>query len=136
MTARYTFLLCCLLGLTGCFTPADRRFVDLPHHEGIPTVREITAEGDMLRVRVAQDGNVVFVAGIEPLLIEGDVYLRPVCISSVVHATEFSVDLSDKRFPRDWRSRLYWIEGDAISSPVNPFIHHYREIQRSKIVVQ
>src|SRR6266436_1319770 len=119
MTARYTLILCCLLGLVGCFTPADRRFLDLPRHEGIPTVREITAEGDLLRIHVVQDGKVVFVAGIEPLLIGGDVYLRPLCISSVVGATEFSVDLSDKRFPRDWRSRLYWIEGDAISSPVN-----------------
>ena len=136
MIARYTLGLCCLLGFMGCFTPADRRFVDLPRHESIPTVREITATGDMLCISVVQDGSVVFVAGIEPILIEGDVYLRPVCVSSVVHATEFSVDLSDKRFPQDWRSRLYWIEGDAISSPDNPFIHHYREIQRSKIVIQ
>jgi len=136
MTARYALILCCLLSLVGCFAPGDKRFLDLPRHEGKPTVKEITGEGDLLRISIVQDGNVVFIAGIEPLLIEGDVYLRPVCISSVVHATEFEVDLSDKRFPRDWRSRLYWIEEDAISSPVNPFIHHHREIHRSKIVIR
>jgi hypothetical protein len=136
MTARYTFIFGCLLVLVGCLAPGDKRFVDHPRHEAYPTVKEITAEGDLLRISVVQDGSPVFVAGIEALLLEGDVYLRPVCISSVVHATEFAVDLSDKRFPRDWRSRLYWIEEDAISSPVNPFIHHYREIHRSKIVIR
>jgi hypothetical protein len=136
MTFRYILVLCCLLGLVGCFTPTDRRVVDLPHHEGIPIVKEIRAEGDILHIRIVQDRNDVCVAGIEPRLLDGDIYLIPLCISSVVHATEFSVDFSDKHFPRDWKSRLYWIEGDSISSPVNPFIHHYREIQRSKIVIQ
>jgi hypothetical protein len=134
MTARYAFMLCCLLGLGGCVAPRDKRFVDRPRHESSPTVKAISVEGDVLRISVVQDRN-VFVAGIEPLLIEGDVYLRPVCISSVVHATEFEVNLAHQRFPRDWKSRLYWIEEDAISSPVNPFIHHYREIHRSKIVL-
>jgi len=82
MTARYTFILCCLLSLVGCFAPGDKRFLDLPRHEGNPTVKEITAEGDLLRISVVQDGNVVLVAGIEPLLIEGDVYLRQ-CVSAV-----------------------------------------------------
>jgi hypothetical protein len=56
-------------------------------------------------------------------------------ISSPVHATEFAVDLSSRRFPRDWRDRLYWIVGDSISSPINPFIEHSREIRRVKITV-
>ena len=136
MTARSARIICCVLCLAGCFAPGTTRFVDLSGHEGNPTVKEIAADGDLLRISVIQDGKVIFVAGIEPIVIEGDVYLRTRYISSTVQATEFVVDLSDRRFPRDWRNRLYWIEGDAISSPIHPSIEHYREIHRSKIAIR
>jgi len=75
-------------------------------------------------------------AGVNAHVIQGDVYLSAVCISSVIHATEFTVDLSGSELPRDWKQRLYWIQGDSISSPINPMIEHVREIERSKIVLQ
>jgi hypothetical protein len=90
----------------------------------------------MLRISIIQDDSVIFIFGIEPLVLDGNVYLSPLAISGVVHSNEFVVDLSGKQFPRDWKERLYWIEYDAISSPINPFIEHYREIHRYKIVLQ
>ncbi len=136
MIIRYILLIFWALVLAGCFAPAETRFVDRPNHSGSPTVKSIKVEGDLLRISVVQDEDVFPLAGIEAVLIEGDVYLSARYISSEVRATEFLVDMSDKRFPRDWRNRLYWIEEDTISSPINPFIEHYREITRSKILLQ
>ena len=69
------------------------------------------------------------------ILIQGDVYLSAVCVASVVHATEFIVDLSGPDYPQDWKQRLDWIQGDSISSPLNPMLEHVREIERRKIVL-
>ncbi len=124
------------LVLAGCFTPSPTRFVDAPGHTGIPAVKELRAEGDVLRITIVQEGGGIWVGRIEPQVIDGDVYLSATCISSVVRQTEFLVDLSGPHFPRDWRHRLYWIEEDSISSPVNPLIEHHREIRRSKIEVE
>lgn len=136
MIARIGMLIGLAVCLAGCFAPSRTRIIDVAPRSGTPTVKKVSAEGDVLRVEVVQDGGVVFVAAIEPKLIEGDVYLSKICISSVVHATEFSVDFSSARFPRDWKQRLYWIEEDSISSPINPLIEHVREIRRSKITVE
>jgi hypothetical protein len=129
-------IFCCLVVFSGCFSPNTKRIIDVPAHLAFPTVRSIKADGDILRISIVQDGKVVFISGIEPVLIDGDIYLSTIAISSVVRATEFSIDMSDLRYPKDWRNRLYWIEQDSISSPINPFIAHYREIKRSKITLQ
>jgi hypothetical protein len=136
MTTRFAVGVLCVLGIAGCIAPEKLRFVDVPHQGSVPAVQHVRAQGDILTISVVQNGGVVFVSSVEPQVIKGDVYLRLRCISSVVQATEFSVDLSGIQFPRDWRQRLYWVEQDAISSPINPFIEPFREIHRSKILVE
>ena len=133
--ARSLFLAFVVLAFCGCIAPSKVRFVDVPNRASKPTVTSVKAIGDELHISVVQDGGVVFMAGTKAQVIQGDVYLSAICISSVVHATEFTVDLSGPKFPRDWKQRLYWIQGDSISSPINPMIEHVREIERSKIVL-
>jgi len=128
-------ILGCIL-LAGCFSPGNITVVDEPLHAGRPTIKKVRARGDNLQVSLVQDASPVFVAEIRAQIIEGDIYLIPQTISSVAHGTEFTVDFSHDRFPRDWKNRLYWIEGDTISSPVNPFIKHVREIRRSKVQIE
>jgi hypothetical protein len=135
LITRILFLAFVALAFSGCFSPGKMRIVDVPARSSRPTIAAVKAIGDELHISVVQDGG-VFIAGVKAQVIQGDVYLSTVCISSVVHATEFTVALSGNEFPRDWKQRLYWIEGDSISSPVNPMIEHVREIERSKIVLQ
>jgi hypothetical protein len=136
MTLRTAIVALPALLLSGCLSPQKIVFVDQVAHAGPPTIREIRADGDKLRVTLTQDSAPAWVASVKARVIAGDVYLSTVHISSVVHATEFAVDMSGRKFPPDWRSRLYWIEGDSISSPVNPFIEHMRQIRRSKIILK
>ena len=136
MIIRYILIISWVLGLAGCFQPTETRFVDSPNHNGSPTIKSIRVEGDLLRISVFQDEDSFPIAGIEAVLIEGDVYLSARSTYKQRSSREFLVDMSDERFPRDWRNRLYWIEEDKIASPINPFIEHYREITRSKILLQ
>jgi len=135
MMARVLLLAFVVLAFSGCLAPSKVRFVDVPARARKPTVTAVKAMGDELHITVGQDGGVVFIAGFKAQVIQGDVYLSAVSISSVVHATEFIVDLSGPKFPRDWRQRIYWIQGDSISSPINPMVEHFREVERSKIVL-
>ena len=116
--------------LASCVTPRKATFVEAARP---PAIREVRAAGDTLHVMVTQDTPGVWIAGVEAESIQGDVYLRTTKISSVVHATEFQVDMSGKDIPGDWKKRLYWVVGESVSSPVNPFATPSREIRRSKI---
>jgi hypothetical protein len=132
---RTTLLIAAVIMLAGCVSPRKVTFVDEPQYSGPPMVTKVRSDGDVLHVTLKQDTAPAWVAGVKAEVIGGDVYLSTFHISSPVHATEFAVDLSSRRFPRDWRDRLYWIVGDSISSPINPFIEHSREIRRVKITV-
>ena len=127
-------LAACTLG--SCFSPSRIIISEKAAYSGPPTIKRIRADGDTLRIALEQDSAPAWVSSIQAQVIEGDVYLRTSHISSPVHATDFSVDLSGPKFPSDWRNRLYWIQSDSISSPINPFINHRREIVRSKITLE
>src|SRR5437762_13885056 len=102
-----------------------------------PAVEAIKAHGDILHIFVNQGGREVPVAQIEPQVIEGNVYLFTHHISSVVHQTEFILDLSGSQFPRDWKKRLYWIAGESIRSPLYPFAkNRFHELDRRKIKIE
>lgn len=125
------FLFVCLL-CAGCVSPRKVVFIEAPVSE-LSEIREMRADGDTLQITIVQQGAGIWIAGVTAEVIDGDVYLSTTAISSVVPATEFTVDMSAANVPRDWQSRLYWIVGGAITSPVNPFVEHVREIRRAKI---
>ena len=133
MKLRFFLFALYAMSLSACMSPRKIVFVDQALRAGPPTIRQIRADGDILRITLVQDSAPAWVAAVNAQVIGGDVYLSTFHISSVVHATEFAIDMSRREFPRDWRNRLYWIEGDSISSPINPFIEHVREIRRSKV---
>jgi hypothetical protein len=119
----------------GC-VPKAKRFVDTLTRGNSPAVKEIRVEGDVLHIIVDQGARELPVARIEPEVIEGNVYLFTRHISSVVHQTEFLVDLSHRRLPRDWKNRLYWVERESIPSPFHPFAKdRFHDLQRRKITV-
>lgn len=130
-----TLLIAAVITLAGCVSPQKVRFFDEALYSGPPTITGVSADGDILRITLKQDSAPAWVAGVEAEVIKGDVYLSTVHISSPVHVQEFTVDLSSDSFPRDWKDRIYWITGDSISSPINPFIEHYREIRRVKVTL-
>jgi hypothetical protein len=127
---RLLLLTLASLLFASCIVPRKVTFVEAAR----PTeIRSVRAEGDKVHVTVKQDSPGVWIADVKAQTIQGDVYLRTARISSAVRATEFSVDMSGKDIPSDWKTRLYWLAGEAISSPVNPFVTPSREIRRSKI---
>lgn len=133
MLLRTAIIALAALLLSGCPAPQKIVFIDQAAHTGPPTVREVHADGDTLRVSLSQDLAPAWIASVHATVIEGDVYLSPLLISSVVHTTEFKIDMSKDNLPRDWRNRLFWIEGETISSPFNTSAERVREIRRSKI---
>lgn len=137
MTPLLPFLALAALVFCGCISPRNIVFIDEPPPaaRANPTISHIRAEGDILHVTLVQDTAPAWVAAIDARVIADDVYLSTIHISTPVHAAEFAVNLSDPKFPRDWRKRLYWIVEDSISSPINPLIEHKRWIRRSKISV-
>lgn len=136
MTFRIPIIALAALLLSGCPAPQKVVFIDQAAHTGRPTVREVRADGDTLQVALSQDRAPAWIASVHATVIEGDVYLSTLLISSVVHTTEFKIDMSKGNMPRDWRNRLYWIEGETITSPFNTSTERVREIRRSKIVLK
>lgn len=135
MRVRIAILALVVLLSGACVSPRKTVFIDQAAHTGPPVIRAIYAEGNRLRVSLKQTGLPAWVAAVKAQVIEGDVYLYTINISSVVHTIEFAVDLSGPEFPRDWRNRLYWIEEESITSPINPTVEHVREIRRSRIIL-
>src|SRR4051812_6032689 len=115
--------------LTGCTTAT--RFTEAVKPGRSPRVAATQATHTTVTFRIVQDAG-VWLAGITPRVIDGDVYLDTLYISSPVHQTEFTVDLSGPQFPRDWRQRLYWIEGDSVPGPL-VWWGRVREIERRRV---
>ena len=134
----YILIIWCAVVALGFFIPMKKQFVDVStrdQYSHSPIVEKMEADGDVLRISVVQKG--VGLATIEPRIMDGDVYLDAHYISSVVRKTQFSVNLSDKRVPKDWKNRLYWIENESFSSPLYPFARdRVHEVKRRKIIIQ
>ena len=114
--------------LTGCTTAT--RFTEAAKPERSPRIVSEATE-TTVTFHIVQDGG-VWLARILPRVIDGDVYLDRFNISSPVHQTEFTVDLSAPHFPRDWRQRLYWIEAYSVPGPL-VWWGRVREIERRKV---
>jgi len=109
------------------------RFTDVMKADWSPETTVLRKTSTSVTFKVRQHSP-VWLGDIKARVIGADVYLDPVMISSVVHRSEFTVDLGSPQFPKDWQQRLYWIEGESIPSPVNPFVkERVREIKRRKI---
>jgi len=126
---------CSMFLATGCVVPEQKRFVDVSTRNFSPAAR-VTARGDTLRIFIQENIKELAVAEISPQVIEGNIYLFTRYMSHVRRNAEFVFDMSDKRFPRDWKKRLYWNEYDAIPSPLFPFAtDRVNELHRRKITV-
>src|SRR4051812_22871837 len=104
---RALLLIVAVCGLCGCTTPKVTRFDELPPGAGIdrsPREARYVARGDHLVVSPLNQ-NGVWLAAVEVQLLDGDVYLYPVNISSPAART-ITLDFSDPKFPRDWKARL------------------------------
>lgn len=120
------------LVLCGCTTSKITRFDELPPGSAIdrsPRSARYVAKGDRLSISPL-DQNGVWLAGVEVQLLEGDVYLNPVNISSPATPPTITLDFSEPKFPRDWKARLYWIQNVAAF----PIFAKERILYRKKIV--
>ncbi|MEY2483868.1 MAG: hypothetical protein QOK24_2396 [Verrucomicrobiota bacterium] len=127
---------CCLFVMAGCFVPKQKRFVDVSARDFSPEAK-VTAEGNILRIFVPEDLKELAVAEIRPEVIEGNIYLFTLYVSHARRDAEFVFDMSEKRFPRDWKNRLYWIEYNSIPSPFHPFAsNRVNELHRRKVAVE
>ena len=115
--------------LTGCYA---KQFKDVSKVGLSPHVVGMKTTDTTITFHVLQDQS-VWLADIKPKIIENNVYLSPLYISSPVSVTNFTLDFSDPRYPKDWKQRLYWIEEDSITSPLNPFLKRVQTIGRRRI---
>ena len=94
----------------------------------------VTASTDTtVTFHTSNDQPGVWIAEIRPRVIEGDIYLSCLKISSPVHRTDFVLDFGSAQYPSDWKRRLYWVEGESFTAPLDLFHEHVHEIQRRKI---
>lgn len=135
----YLLIVFCGCLVLGFLMPMRYQFVDVSmrdEYSRSPIVNKIEADGNVLRISVNQQRKGLGLTDIKPRLIDGDVYLDPRYISSVVRQTEFSIDLSDGRFPKNWKEKLYWVEGESWTPLYLSSRNRVHEIKRRKIAVE
>lgn len=122
------------LPLTGCTTA--KRFVDVDATARSQEVRIVKVEGRNLHLHVAQNLAPAYLADVKARVMENRVYLYPIRISSVVHQTEFDVSLAGLDLPSEWRERIYWVDGETYSNPLNPFTERFHQIEQRHLMVE
>ena len=130
MKKKIPILVALLLMAVGCVTPNAKRFIDVGPNSDRQDIHLISATDRSLRLRFSQNLAPAYLAGIEAKVIEGGLYLFPTRISSVVNKTEIDVSLVDLDLPAGWQEHIYWVDGEAIPSPLNPFMERVHDIER------
>ena len=121
-------------GVAGCTWPVKNVIVEEPTYRGPPTIRDVSASGDSVKISLIQDSKVGPVGKITARVIDGDVYLGIAYVLGS-NATEFVVDLSGSAYPQDWRSKLYWLNDTVITKTPDSIVR-IRELHRYRIQLE
>jgi hypothetical protein len=118
-------LLCVLLA--GCLAPPRAEFVDVASPLHSATIAVVSADEEKVRLRISGPDEPVFLALVEPRVIEDGLYLFPSYISRPMHSEQVEVPVVELDLPARWRNHIYWVEGEEVS----PWYHILRpRVQR------
>ncbi|MCC5022115.1 MAG: hypothetical protein J6386_04605 [Candidatus Synoicihabitans palmerolidicus] len=80
-----------MLALSGCVAPRDMRFVDVPTPMYGTKIAVIDADDQVVRLRVSGPNEPVFLAMVEPRMIEDGLYLFPSYIAKPIVSEKLDV---------------------------------------------
>jgi hypothetical protein len=101
--------------------------------ESSQDVQLIAVSDENLRLRARQNLAPAFLASVRAEIIHGGVYLFPTRISSGLSREYFDVPLQGLSLPNGWRERIYWVDGEAFPSPLQPWAERVHTIKRRRL---
>lgn len=125
-------LLGCLV-ITGCMSPRQMEFVDVPTPIHSAKVAVISADTEVVRLRISGPNEPVFLAMVEPKVMEDGLYLFPSYISKPTVSERLEVPVVELDLPIEWRDRIFWVEQDWEPRWYQVFTRRVRTIQRRQL---
>ena len=119
-----------LLAGTGCMTPRATRFVDVPTPLHSAKIAVIAADEEVVRLRISGPNEPVFLAMVEPQVIDNGLYLFPSYITKPTVSEQLEVPVVELELPAQWRDRIFWVEDDYTPRWFQVFHHRVRTIAR------
>ena len=123
-------LLFALIGLGGCATVRDTQFVDVAAPAYGTKIAVLAANDEIVRLRLSAPDEPVFLAMVEPKVIEDGLYLFPSYITKPMVSEQVEVPVVELDLPIEWRDRIYWVESDHVPRWYQIFRERVRTIQR------
>jgi hypothetical protein len=121
------------VGFTGCMTPSRTQFFDVPTPIQGAKIAVISADAEVVRLRVSGPNEPVFLALIEPKVIDDGLYLFPSYISKPMVSEQLDVPVVELDLPVEWRDRIFWVELDWTPRWYQIFAKRVRTIQRRQL---
>jgi len=100
-----------VLGLSGCLSAPRTEFVDVASPLHSAQIAVVAADEETVRLRISGPNEPVFLAMVEPKVIENGLYLFPSYISKPTVSEHVEVPVVELDLPIKWRDRIYWVEG-------------------------
>lgn len=125
-----TLVLAALLLGGGCASPRRTQFLDVPTPIPGAEVALIAANEETVKLRIAGPGEPVFLAMVEPRVIDDALYLFPSYINQPTRSERLEVPVVELDLPAEWRDRIYWVEDEHVPRWYQVFTDRVRTIQR------
>ena len=123
-------LLLAWVGLSGCVSSPDTRFVDVAAPAYGTEVAVLAATDEIVRLRLSAPDEPVFLAMVEPQVIDDGLYLFPSYITKPTVSEQVEVPVVELDLPIEWKDRIYWVESDKVPRWYQIFHERVRTIQR------
>ncbi len=118
------------LWLGGCIAPKSTRFVDVASPAYGTKVSVISADEEIVRLRLSAPNEPVFLAMVEPKVIDDGLYLFPSYIPQPTMSERVDVPVVELELPAEWRDRIFWVEGEDLPRWYQVFRERIRTIER------
>lgn len=137
MTVREVFFSLLLVAglLGGCRSTLRPEFVDVASPLHNAEVAVIAADEETVRLRISAPHQPVFLAMVEPAVIEDGLYLFPSYISQPTVSERLEVPVVELDLPAKWRDRIYWVEGESAPSWYQVLRPRVRTIERRHLAL-
>lgn len=118
-------------GTTGCvMLRKSTEFVDVNESAYGAKVAVISANEEIVRLRLSAPNEPVFLAMVEPRVINDALYLFPSYIPQPTMSEQVEVPVVELDLPAEWKDRIFWVEGESQTRWFQLFREPVRTIER------
>lgn len=119
----------------GCVAPRTTRFVDVAAPAYGTKIAVISADEEIVRLRLSAPNEPVFLAMVEPQVIEDGLYLFPSYIPQPTLSERVEVPVVELDLPAEWKDRIFWVEGEQMTRWYQVFRARVRTIERRHLEI-